>query len=63
MAGSDTTKPVAASLEDLRRRNREAELGGGEKRVKQQHDAGKLTARERIDLLFDSVKSSLDEIL
>jgi len=37
-------------LEDLERR---AELGGGEDRLKRQHDAGKLTARERIDLLFD----------
>ena len=37
-------------LEDLERR---AELGGGEERLKKQHDAGKLTARERIDLLFD----------
>ena len=32
----------------------QAKAGGGEKRVKQQHDSGKLTARERIDLLFDS---------
>src|SRR3989449_5542291 len=30
-----------------------AELGGGEARVRKQHEAGKLTARERIDLLFD----------
>src|SRR5213080_2511860 len=37
-------------LEDLERR---AELGGGEERLRRQHDAGKLTARERIDLLFD----------
>src|SRR5512140_3782281 len=37
-------------LEDLERR---AELGGGEDRLRKQHDAGKLTARERIDLLFD----------
>jgi propionyl-CoA carboxylase beta subunit len=32
---------------------RQAELGGGKARLKRQHDAGKLTARERIDLLFD----------
>src|SRR3954470_16692548 len=38
-------------LEDLERR---AELGGGEDRLRRQHDAGKLTARERIDLLFDA---------
>jgi len=37
-------------LEELERR---AELGGGEERLRKQHDAGKLTVRERIDLLFD----------
>jgi propionyl-CoA carboxylase beta chain len=37
-------------LADLERR---AELGGGEERIRRQHEAGKLTARERIDLLFD----------
>ncbi|HEX7486396.1 MAG TPA: carboxyl transferase domain-containing protein [Vicinamibacterales bacterium] len=31
-----------------------AELGGGEARLKRQHDAGKLTARERMELLFDT---------
>jgi propionyl-CoA carboxylase beta chain len=38
-------------LDDLERR---AELGGGEDRLRRQREAGKLTARERIDLLFDS---------
>src|SRR5213083_1879943 len=38
------------TLADLQRR---AELGGGEARQKRQHDAGKLTVRERIELLFD----------
>jgi propionyl-CoA carboxylase beta chain len=37
-------------LADLERR---AELGGGADRLERQHAAGKLTARERIDLLFD----------
>src|SRR2546421_11107775 len=37
-------------LADLERR---AELGGGEERLRRQHEAGKLTARERIELLFD----------
>ena len=37
-------------LEDL---NRRAEAGGGDERLRRQRDAGKLTARERIDLLFD----------
>jgi propionyl-CoA carboxylase beta chain len=38
------------TLSDLERR---AEGGGGEERVRRQHEAGKLTARERIELLFD----------
>ncbi|MGH9346165.1 MAG: acyl-CoA carboxylase subunit beta [Vicinamibacterales bacterium] len=37
-------------LADLDRR---AELGGGEARLRKQRDAGKLTARERVELLFD----------
>src|SRR5687767_12477978 len=37
-------------LEQLEQR---AELGGGKDRLEKQHAAGKLTARERIDLLFD----------
>jgi propionyl-CoA carboxylase beta chain len=40
-----------ATLADLRRR---AELGGGEERLRRQREGGKLTARERIDLLFDA---------
>src|SRR5881275_1967416 len=40
-------------LEELRRRNRAAELGGGEERIRRQHKAGKKTARERLDLLLD----------
>jgi propionyl-CoA carboxylase beta chain len=38
------------TLADLERR---AELGGGPDRLKRQHAAGKLTARERMELLFD----------
>jgi propionyl-CoA carboxylase beta chain len=37
-------------LAELERR---AEEGGGAERLRRQHEAGKLTARERIDLLFD----------
>ena len=40
-------------LETLSDYERRAELGGGEARCRRQHDAGKLTARERIDLFFD----------
>ncbi len=38
---------------ELERREREAREGGGEARIQRQHDAGKLTAGERLDLLLD----------
>jgi len=41
------------SEEVLSELERRAELGGGEARRARQHAAGKLTARERIELLFD----------
>jgi len=40
-------------LQTLEQLERQAELGGGTERQKRQHEAGKLTARERIELLFD----------
>jgi propionyl-CoA carboxylase beta chain len=40
-------------LKKLEEMNARAELGGGEDRIARQHAAGKLTARERIELLFD----------
>ena len=40
-------------IEELERRRAEARLGGGERRIAAQHKRGKLTARERIDLLLD----------
>jgi propionyl-CoA carboxylase beta chain len=40
-------------LEHLRRMNAEAEAGGGAERREREHKAGKLTARERVDLLLD----------
>jgi acetyl-CoA carboxylase carboxyltransferase component len=40
-------------IEDLRRRKAELELGGGQKRIDDQHAKGKLTARERLAILFD----------
>ena len=42
------------TLEELERRKRESEQGGGAARIDRQHNEGKLTARERIQLLFDS---------
>ena len=47
-------------LEHLADLERRAERGGGDDRLKRQHDAGKLSARERIDLLFDP--GSFDEV-
>ena len=40
-------------LELLMQRRAEARLGGGQERIDKQHAAGRLTARERIDLLLD----------
>src|SRR5436853_2553730 len=39
--------------DELHERRDKAKLGGGEEKIAKQHDAGKLTARERIDLLID----------
>jgi acetyl-CoA carboxylase carboxyltransferase component len=41
-------------VEDLHGRREKAKLGGGEEKVAVQHERGKLTARERIDLLVDA---------
>ncbi len=40
-------------IEELERRRGEARLGGGQARIDAQHKRGKLTARERIELLMD----------
>ena len=40
-------------LELLEQRRAESELGGGEARLRAQHEKGKLSARERLDLLLD----------
>ena len=40
-------------LDELERRRAEARLGGGQARIEAQHKRGKLTARERIELLMD----------
>lgn len=40
-------------LEQLEHRRDEARLGGGQKRIDSQHAKGKLTARERLDVLLD----------
>ncbi|MDO9093259.1 MAG: carboxyl transferase domain-containing protein, partial [Rubrivivax sp.] len=40
-------------IQQLEQKRAAARLGGGEKRIAGQHAKGKLTARERLDLLFD----------
>jgi propionyl-CoA carboxylase beta chain len=40
-------------IKQLEDRRAEARLGGGKRRIEAQHERGKLTARERIDLLLD----------
>jgi len=47
-------------LAELQRRRDEAWLGGGQKRIDAQHKRGKLTARERIEVLLDH--DSFEEI-
>ncbi len=47
-------------LEKLKKLRAEIELGGGVKRIEKQHKNGKLTARERLNLLFD--KNSFVEL-
>ncbi len=49
-----TDQLAANRLSEVRRRHAIAEAGGGEERMKRQHAEGKLSARERIDLLLDA---------
>ena len=56
MSDANDTTPLATTapgLEELARRDREAELGGGAERIARQHEQGKLTARERVLKLLD----------
>jgi propionyl-CoA carboxylase beta chain len=52
--------PLQEKFNELSRKNAEALLGGGEKRIAQQHAKGKLTARERVQLLLD--EGSFEEL-
>lgn len=44
---------IYEKINDLYDRKRKIELGGGDDRIEKQHEKGKLTARERIELLLD----------
>lgn len=53
MASQQKTKQSKSKLDALRERSAQAEQGGGAARVEKQHEAGKMTARERIEFLLD----------
>lgn len=53
MGVSGMNHDIYDKINELYDRRREVELGGGDKKVEKQHEKGKLTARERIDLLLD----------
>ena len=47
-------------LSELRQKFAKVKLGGGEKRIEKLHQQGKMTARERIDYLFDKDSKSIE---
>ncbi len=51
MTNKSTT--IYEKIDELMERRRAIEMGGGEEKIESQHEKGKLTARERIDLLLD----------
>lgn len=44
---------ISPKIEQLREKRAESQQGGGEARIRRQHDKGKKTARERLDILLD----------
>ena len=44
---------MSANIAEMERRRTAAHMGGGQKRIDAQHAKGKLTARERLDVLLD----------
>jgi hypothetical protein len=51
---------LSANIAEMERRREAARMGGGAKRIEAQHAKGKLTARERLDVLLD--EGSFEEI-
>src|SRR3990167_2375606 len=51
---------MSANIAEMERRRAAAKRGGGEKRIAAQHAKGKLTARERLDVLLD--EGSFEEL-
>jgi propionyl-CoA carboxylase beta chain len=52
-ASGAVSASTESKIEQLRRIRQQAQLGGGQKRIDAQHAKGKLTARERIEILLD----------
>ena len=46
-------RAASEKLEELQKLREQSALGGGQHRIDQQHERGKLTARERIAVLMD----------
>jgi acetyl-CoA carboxylase carboxyltransferase component len=57
---SDTTGRLGTLSDELRELRSRLRLGGGAERVERQHLQGKLTARERVDLLLDEGSPSVE---
>src|ERR1044072_5875708 len=53
MTKRKVSREVQQKFDERERKTLESLLGGGEKRIEQQHAKGKLTARERVLLLLD----------
>ena len=51
---------MSANIAEMERRRSAARLGGGQRRIDAQHAKGKLTARERLDILLD--EGSFEEV-
>ena len=51
---------MSANIAEMEKRRAQAMLGGGQKRIDAQHAKGRLTARERLDILLD--EGSFEEI-
>ena len=51
---------MSANIAEMEKRRAQAQLGGGQKRIDAQHAKGRLTARERLDILLD--EGSFEEI-
>jgi propionyl-CoA carboxylase beta chain len=51
---------MSANIAEMEKRRDAARLGGGQKRIDAQHSKGKLTARERLEILLD--EDSFEEI-